>query len=172
VSEWIDSDGVDKDDPRPHRRLAHLLWNIHMYNCPYGLIRSDMLRKTRLHGLYPMSDHVLCAELAILGVFIELQQPLLRIRRHPGRTFTRTQDARALRELFNPGRSRKTPLVSMKTYMKLELVRSGAIIPATIQDKVLCTGVAAVLPQWRWFRAFGGRQKQKLWKMVGGSARS
>src|SRR5215831_14010137 len=48
--ECIDSDGVDKDDPWPHRRFSHLVREIHMYNCPYGLIRSEILRKTRLFG--------------------------------------------------------------------------------------------------------------------------
>jgi glycosyltransferase involved in cell wall biosynthesis len=73
--EGIESDGVDKNDPWPHKRLAHLLRNVHMYNSPYGLIRSDVLRKARLLGLYPMADHVLLAELAMLGVFVEVPEP-------------------------------------------------------------------------------------------------
>jgi hypothetical protein len=53
----------------------------------------------------------------------------------------------------------------MKNYMKLEIVRSGMLIPSTAKDKLLCTAVATVLPQWRTFKAFGGRQKQKLRRM-------
>ncbi|MGB2714041.1 MAG: glycosyltransferase family 2 protein [Vicinamibacterales bacterium] len=164
-SEWVDSDHVDLDDPRPHKRLAQMLWNIHMYNCNYGLIRSDMLRRTRLFGKYPMSDHVLFAELAILGRLVELPEALLRIRRHPGRTFTATQDPKKLRELFDPGRGDRFMPLSMKNYMKLEIVRSGMLIPPTAKDKLLCTAVATVLPQWRTFKAFGGRQKQRLRRM-------
>ena len=162
VPEWVDSDGVDKDDPWPHRRLAHLLANIHMYNCPYGLIRSEMLRRTRLYGLYPKSDHVLFAELAMLGVFVEIPEPLLRIRRHPGRTFTTTRDPKMLRELFKPGRGHRPAAVGMNTRMELELIRSAALIPATLRDKTLCTAVAVVAPQWRSFKNFVGKQRQKL----------
>ena len=163
--EGVNSDGVDNDDPWPHIRLAHLLWYVHMYNSPYGLIRSDMLRKTRLHGLYPMSDHVLLAELAMLGVFVELPEPLLRIRRHPGRTFTANKTSKALRELFTPGHAHRFLPVSMRTQMKVELVRAAMLVPTTLRDKILCTAVALVVPQWRTFKAFGGRQKQKLFRM-------
>jgi glycosyltransferase involved in cell wall biosynthesis len=164
VAEWIDSDHVDKDDPSPHRRLAWLLDNIHMYNCPYGLIRSDLLRKTRLYGLYPMSDHVLFAELAVLGKFVEIGEPLLRIRRHPGRTFTVTRDPKTLRELFRPGHGHKFTLLSMKTRMELELIRAIAAAPLPLTEKMPCVAIAAFVPQWRTFKAFGGRQKRKLFQ--------
>src|SRR4051812_48394840 len=75
----MDSDGVALDDSRPHKRLSHLLWRVHMFNCPYGLMRTEVLRQTRLHGLFPMADHVLMAELAMLGVLVEVPEPLLRI---------------------------------------------------------------------------------------------
>ena len=161
-AEWIDSDGVDRNDPRPHRRLARLLAKIHMYNCPYGLIRSEMLRKTRRNGLYPMSDHVLFAELSMLGVFVEIPEPLLRIRRHPGRTFTATQDPAVLRNLFNPGHGERFSPIGIRTRMRLELIRSAVLAPLPVRDKVLCTAVAAVQPQWRALKAFGGRQRRKL----------
>ena len=157
-----DSDGVAKHDPRAHRRLAHYLARVHMYNCPFALIRSDMMRRTRRHGLYPMADHVLFAELAMLGEFIEIPEPLLRIRRHGGRTFTANKSAGALRELFTPGRGHQLSLVSMKGRMQLELVRSAALVPPRIQDKVLCTAVAAVTPQWRSFKVFAGKYKRRL----------
>jgi glycosyltransferase involved in cell wall biosynthesis len=166
VPDEIDSDGVNCDDPTPHRRLAWFLDTVHMYNCTYGLIRSDMLRKTRLHGLYPMCDCTLFAELVMLGTFVEIQEPLLRIRRHSGRTFTRTLDPVVLRELFNPGHGRDFHVLSMRVHMELELVRSALLIPTTLRDKVRCAVVASVVPHWRNFRAYGGRQKQKLRKLV------
>ena len=159
--EWVDSDGIDKNDPWPHRRLAHLLANIHMYNITYGLIRSEMLRKTRLYGLYPKSDHVLFAELAMLGVIVEIAEPLLRIRRHPGRTFTATRDPKVLRELFKPGQGRRLS-VGMDVRMELELVRSATLMSATFRDKALCTAVAILAPQWRSFKNFVGKQRRKL----------
>jgi hypothetical protein len=149
---------VDKNDPRPHVRLAHLLRNIHMYNCPYGLIRSDTMRKTRRHGLYPGADHVLFSELAMLGVFVEISEPLLRIRRHPGRTFTANHNPQALRELFAPGRRHIFPRLSLRTRMEFELMRGALLLPISFRERILCAAVAA----WETFRAFGGRQKRKL----------
>ena len=162
----VDSDEVDRDDPWPHRRLAHLLRKIHMYNSVYGLMRLDVLRRTRLHGLYPMSDHVLLSELAMLGVFVELAEPLLRIRRHPGRSFTANRSAKALRELFKPGQGHGFSPVSLNMHMGAELIRSTLLIPPSPRDKALCTAVALSIPAWRNFRAFGGRHKQKLHRMV------
>lgn len=160
-----DSDGVASDDPWPHKRLSHYLGEVHMYNCTYGMIRSDMLQKTRLLGRYPGADYVLFGELAMLGGFVEIPEALLRIRRHPGRTFTANTDVKALRELFAPGQGHEFSLVGMRTRMKLEVLRSAAVVPPKTRDKVLCTAVAAIKPQWRSFRAFGGRQKQKLLRM-------
>ena len=124
-----------------------------------------MLRKTRLFGLYPGSDHVLVAELAMLGTFVEIPEPLWRIRRHPGRTFTANKNSKALREMFTPGQGHKFSLIGIKTRMELELIRSAATVPLTLMDKILCTAMAIVKPQWETFRAFGGRQKRKLLRM-------
>jgi hypothetical protein len=46
--------------------------------------------------------------------------------------------------------------------MELELIRSAVLAPLPLRDKVLCAAVAAVQPQWRSVKSFGGRQKQKL----------
>jgi hypothetical protein len=160
--EHADSDGVALDDPRSYRRLAHFLGRVHMYNITFALMRAAALRKTRLHGLYPMADHVLFAELAMLGVFVEIPEPLLRIRRHPGRTFTANKSAQALRELFLPGSGRGLSLLGVKVRRELEVIRSAMLVPPRFGDKVMCTAVAAIRPQWRSFTAFGGRQRRKL----------
>jgi glycosyltransferase involved in cell wall biosynthesis len=158
----MDTDHVDKYSRWPHRRLSHLLRNIHMYNCPYGLIRSDMFRRTRGYGLFPGADHVLCAELAMLGRFVEIPEPLLRIRRHPGRTFDANKTEDSLLNLFDPDHKERHLIRGVQARMKVELIRSGFRVPRTLRDKVLCTAVAIVKPQWETFRAFGGRQKRKL----------
>ena len=158
----VDSDGVNKDDPRPFSRLAQCVWHVRVYNSIYGLIRSDLLRKTRLHGCFPGSDYVLLSELAMLGQFVELQDPVLRIRRHAGRTFTVNKSERALRELFSPGQGDKVALVSVRMRMECELIRSAVVVPPGLKDKVLCTAVAFAVPQWKHLKAFGGRQKRRL----------
>lgn len=158
----IDSDHVATNSAWPHSRLAKLIRHIHMYNCIYGLIRSSILRKTRLHGLYPMSDHVLCAELAMLGTFVEISEPLLRIRRHPGRTFAANHTAEALRRLFAPDAKPRFYQPKLWTQVNIELIKAAAVVPPRFRDKVLCTIVAVGKPQWEALRAFAGRQKRRV----------
>lgn len=67
----------------PHERLRALVATIGYANPIYGVIRSDALRKTRLHGAYPSSDYVLLCELALAGTFVEVPEPLFLRRLHP-----------------------------------------------------------------------------------------
>lgn len=48
-----------------------------------GLIRSSVMRRTRLHGSYPSSDEVLMAHLGLIGRFMELPDRLIYYRIHP-----------------------------------------------------------------------------------------
>jgi glycosyltransferase involved in cell wall biosynthesis len=76
-------DHLALEQPSPHDRLRALVTALGYANPIYGLIRSDALRKTRLHGAYPSSDYVLLCELALAGTFIEIPQPLFLRRLHP-----------------------------------------------------------------------------------------
>jgi glycosyltransferase involved in cell wall biosynthesis len=49
-----------------------------------GVMRAAALRRTRLHGAFIASDWTLLAELALLGPWLELPEPLLSIRAHAG----------------------------------------------------------------------------------------
>jgi len=161
------SDHVDKNDARPARRLAHLLRHACIYNCTYGMIRSAMLRNTRLHGSYPRADTVLISELAMLGVFVEIAEPLLRLRLHEGRSLAQHKNAQALRELFDPANKTKRSFVGVEGRVQLELLRSAWLIPARFSDKLACVCAALTVPNWRKFRNFGGLQKRKLAHMLG-----
>jgi glycosyltransferase involved in cell wall biosynthesis len=161
-STGIASDHLDSKHPQPYRRFLSLLRNLQVYNSIYGLMPADLLRRTRLLGLYPRSDRVLLSELIMLGVFVEIHEPLLRIRKHPQRTFTAYQKAKDLRELFMPGQGNKTHLLSMNMRMEIELIRSSMMIPLPFSDRMLCIFAAALAPQWNSFRALGGRWKRRI----------
>ncbi len=160
----VESDHVACDAEAPHRRLAHLLANVHMFNSIYGLMRSDIIRRTGLLGRFPMSDQVLLAELAMLGKLIEIPRPLLRIRRHMGRTFSASSDPRVLRELFAPGEGHRFPRIELRAHMWWKLIGAAARSPISAKDRLLCTAVAAVTPQWRRFRAYLGRRKREFFR--------
>jgi glycosyltransferase involved in cell wall biosynthesis len=62
--------------------MRYLWWTPHLY----GLIRADALSRTRLHPLHYNGDHILLAELALLGRFVEIPEELLHVRLHTQRT--------------------------------------------------------------------------------------
>ncbi|HEY7648639.1 MAG TPA: glycosyltransferase [Methylomirabilota bacterium] len=72
--------------PRPRDRFADLVLIDHLCLHIFGLIRSDALRKTSLHGSFIASDRVLLAELGLLGRFHDVAEPLFLSRDHGGRS--------------------------------------------------------------------------------------
>ena len=68
----------------------------------FGLVRSEVLRKTHLMDRYVASDRILRAELALRGRFQIVPEPLFLNRDHPGRS-VRALPAHHLRgEWFDP----------------------------------------------------------------------
>jgi len=51
----------------------------------FGLIRAELLRKTRVYATYAECDFALLAELALQGPFIEISEPLFLHREHASR---------------------------------------------------------------------------------------
>jgi glycosyltransferase involved in cell wall biosynthesis len=160
------SDHVDKRDARPALRLAHLLQHVSIFNCTYGLIRSAILRKTRLHGSFPMADRVLISELAMLGEFVEIAEPLLRLRIHEHRSLSQHKNAQAIRELFDPANKTKRSFLSIEGRVQLELLRSAWRVPPRLSEKLMCVCAALATSNWRKFKNFGGLQKIKLKRMI------
>lgn len=62
---------------KPHERFDDMVRRKVSFHETYGVIRSDVLARTALHGSYPGSDRVLVAELALLGGIYEIPEKLL-----------------------------------------------------------------------------------------------
>ena len=88
----------------PHIRLRYVLRNVVFGNGIFALLRSDALRQTRLHGNYPTADHVLLAELALVGEFRELAEPLFLRRLHEGTSVRANPTAEARSRWFDTQR--------------------------------------------------------------------
>jgi len=69
--------------PKAHERFQQLADPKHHCEIYYGLMRTDVLRKTRLQQNYTDSDRTLLAELSLYGQFYELPEPLFFKRYHP-----------------------------------------------------------------------------------------
>jgi glycosyltransferase involved in cell wall biosynthesis len=73
---------------RPHERFAGIASSKDFCEETYGLIRSEVLRKTRLQQNYTGSDRTLLCELALYGRFYEVPEPLFFKRFHPKNVYT------------------------------------------------------------------------------------
>ncbi|MGW6277587.1 glycosyltransferase family 2 protein [Kribbella sp. NPDC055071] len=71
-------------DPRPPERFRSMLFTVGGDDF-YGVIRSDILRRTPLHGSYHHADRTLMAELALNGRFYQVPEVLFFRRDHPDR---------------------------------------------------------------------------------------
>ncbi len=85
--------------PTPHQRMRELMYRDHACEMIYGLIRTDVLRATRLQQNYTDSDRTLLCELALRGRFCELPEPLFYKRYHPANVYV---DWRERMAWFNP----------------------------------------------------------------------
>jgi hypothetical protein len=153
---------VGSCSPQPWRRLLHFLQHASVYNFTYGLMRTEILRRTRRYGLYPMGDRVLFAELAMLGELREIREPLYRLRLHPGRSLQTHTTAQARRELFDPAQAGRRPVLSIEGRVHAELVAGAWLTPCGLRSKLACVGTALVVPPWLSLRNFGGRWRQRL----------
>ncbi len=75
---------MDADTPRT--RFSAVLRNPIGSPIVFGLMRSDILRKTRLIGNYDAADLILTLELALRGKLHQIQENLLFHREHPHRS--------------------------------------------------------------------------------------
>jgi hypothetical protein len=83
-------------------------------NAVFGLIRTDVLRRTGLIGSYPGSDMILLGELALLGAFYEVPESLFFRRDHPQTSVRANASSSARASWFDPKRKAKTPLVNWR----------------------------------------------------------
>lgn len=121
--------------PSPHIRFGDVL---RPYPCfqIYGVIRREALAQTRLHRPVPEIDHVLIAELALLGRLVEVDEALFRRREHAARSVRAYPSLKARWALYNgaSGTSPSWPTVRLNREMALVVARS----PVEGRERLLC----------------------------------
>jgi glycosyltransferase involved in cell wall biosynthesis len=80
ISEYDDNLRTLSDSPR--ERFSHILRNLGLVNAIYGLLRTEVLRRTRGHASYLGADMVMQAEIALHGKIWELPEVLFSRRMH------------------------------------------------------------------------------------------
>ena len=105
----------------PHRRLQQVLRNVVFGNVVFAVLRADALRRTRLHGNYPSADWVLLGELALVGEFRKIEEPLFFRRLHEGISNRANTTPKALAEWFDPS---QRPVRNQKLRLSIQYLRA------------------------------------------------
>ena len=131
----------------PSERLSRLLSN-HMTWCHpvVGLIRTDVLKTTKLIGSYPGADHTLLAELALRGEFREVPERLFLRRTVQGSSpsLHATPDIEERAAWFDTNRSGRLVLPRMR--LAWEHVKAVCRAPIGLREKHACLRVLRTTP--------------------------
>ena len=98
---------LDLRHPSAAARGIQVLERVGRCNPVYGLMRPEVLRRTRLLGPFIGSDKALLFELSLHGQFREIPEELFFRRMHPG-AFSCQSDPAALTAFYTPQQPRRT----------------------------------------------------------------
>jgi len=130
---------------KPHERFIAIANSADFCEETYGLIRSELLRKTRLQQNYTASDRTLLCELSLYGKFYEVPEPLFFKRFHAKNVYS---DWRARMAWFNPNLEGKITFPFwMQFFDYLVTIRR---VPVDPYIKFRC-----YVSMGRWLRTYG-----------------
>lgn len=115
------------------RLFMHFVCASHIDTEIFGLIRSNILRKTRLIDGFVGSDFVLLGELVLHGAIHQLPEVLFSHREHAGRSTKATKDPEEYTEWFD---SSKRVMLTMPYWRRIyEISASVARHPMSLAEK-------------------------------------
>lgn len=113
-------DNLDLRSPDPVERFRQGLGQIGLVNVIYGLMRSSLLKQTRLMRNFVGADEVLVLELALLGRFLKLEKSRFYRRIHE-KAFSQMKTSQAKQEFFDPATRGKFFLYLWQHYLEYAL---------------------------------------------------
>jgi hypothetical protein len=102
----------------------------------YGLIRSEVLRKTKLLKSYSLSDRVLIAELVLRGRFIKIPDTLFFSRIHPKHATAAYSDRYIRTILFDSSKTSKYVFPHWRTVFEYCIVTNK--VPLKFSQRIIC----------------------------------
>jgi glycosyltransferase involved in cell wall biosynthesis len=156
----VRSTGLDTTSCQVARRFEELVRRDYPCVACYGVVRSEVLRRTSLLASYADSDRVLLAELGLEGRMLELPEPLFKRREHRNRSVWQFRSRQTRNAWFDPSTAGRPAFPYTKQFMAY----MDAIGRARISrlDRVQCRRVMA---RWLVHNADG------LWEDVTYAAR-
>jgi glycosyltransferase involved in cell wall biosynthesis len=118
---------------RPHERFRDVAAREHHCEESYGLMRSEIVRRTRLQLNYTDSDRVFLTELSLYGRFHEIPEPLFYKRYHPKNEYL---DWRTRMAWFDP--SYEGRIVFPNWIQFLDFIVTIQRVPLPVLEKIRC----------------------------------
>ncbi|HBG46063.1 MAG TPA: glycosyltransferase family 2 protein [Deltaproteobacteria bacterium] len=145
----------------PHDRARHFLTKVNLANAAFGLVRSSVLRETRLLGKYFGADYVLLLEICLRGRFHEVPEHLFFRRDHERNS--RRLPKKEIAVWWDS--SRKSVYKFNRSKLVLEQFMAISRTGLPLYEKSLCM---AQIGRWitRQWRARAGRLKNNLKQLM------
>jgi glycosyltransferase involved in cell wall biosynthesis len=158
------------NDPRAPVRFHSMLFTVGGDDF-YGVIRSDVLRKTPLQQSYHHADRTVVSELALYGPFYQVPEVLYFRRDHPGRAERATTSMRDRCANLDPRRANRlrNPVVRLAGEYIWGFVSAIRRAPLSSSDRGRCY---LYLAQWMASRVLPGSSRRIEDTVASGSATS
>ena len=145
IGPW--DDAMDTHDLRSRSRVSWYARKWNLCNEVFGVIRTDVLRKTRLLGPFLSSDVRMLHELALRGEFVQVPQRLFFRRMHATNTFGAQRDTDEVLEWLEPGaakgKTRKRKPASDQSHhtrMTWEITKALMSNELPVTERAVATG--------------------------------
>ena len=125
------------DSPKPQERFGDLISFPHSCYQIFGVIRTDILKKTSLIKGYGGADRTLLAKLALWGEFYEVPEYLFFLRRHPEQSINISVRSIHLYSLWHDP-SKKGQIMFPRWTLILDNLISIQQAPLSWQEKMSC----------------------------------
>lgn len=148
----------------PARRLWSVLWAGYFTEV-FGLMRTEAISRTRLHGSFPGSDRTFMAEMLMLGNVVYSPEVIFRRRTHPD-AFVHAvlwKSVAAQQSWFDPSVNTNLPRFAIDIY---QFRRAVGTVPMSLSDRLACYAIysrwAAIWAAGKIRRRVTGRQLPSL----------
>lgn len=143
------------DDPQPHVRMHDLLWVPNRFYQVFGLMRADLLKKTRLIEPYSASDRVLVLGMAMFGRIHDIPENLFQARKHDN-VSVRSHRTRHTRMIwFDPKNQGRILMPAWDLYFGYR--RAVGRAPLSRQERAAC---------FKELRHFLWDQRKTMWQDI------
>ncbi|GGM19062.1 glycosyltransferase family 2 protein [Dactylosporangium sucinum] len=149
IGPW--DDNMNTADLRSRSRVSWYARKWNLCNEVFGVVRTDVLRRTRLLGPFLSSDVRMLHELALRGEFVQVPERLFFRRMHATNTFGASRDTDEVLEWLEPGAKKskkRKPASDQSHHTRMTWEITKALMNNELPVAERAAGTAAFLTSW------------------------